>query len=101
MLKDIPRMRLLRSLKGVTGPKFPFIDDLPDTVDQSVYRSAVILALKYAKAGVEGKIHGHILVLGNPVSLLALGTRNRFDPFEMAFLSGTGDIRDDKDNEEV
>lgn len=59
----------------------PFVTDLPDSIEKSVYRAAVDLALSYTK-GVEGSMHGHTLVLGDPETVLKLGKRNMLDPFE-------------------
>merc|ERR1711920_661975 len=65
--------------------------------NEDVYRAAIKLARKYARAGVEGKIHGHILVLGDASKLKELGKLNKYDPFSR----GNGTIMDDNDAEEV
>jgi hypothetical protein len=87
----------VRELLNSYLSSIPFLRSLPSTVSRDVYEASVSLALRYANAGVEGEIHGHILVLGDPTALLALGSRNKFDPF----WQGNGDIRDPADCEEI
>lgn len=77
----------------------PFINSLPVGVDASVYAAAVSLATKYTQ-GVEGRVHGHTLLVGDPEALLALGRRNMFDPFESGAQRHL-DIRNDAVAEEM
>lgn len=63
-----------------------------------VFEAAVGMALKYAKHGVEGTLHGHTLVLGVPETLLQFGSRSKYDPFLAA---ADGSIVLPSDAEEV
>merc|ERR1712048_1160570 len=79
----------------------PFRDVLPRDVRRDVYDATIALALRYAKAGVEGRIHGHILAIGRPPDLLRLGKRNKFDPFEMQLSTRKGNVMEAADAEEI